>query len=150
MQEFLQNETVVYSIIAVLIFGLTQGIKWACVKPFTGKIRDERLRKSINTTIYLIPFALGMLFEYLYGVLLMKGAFDPLIGIIHGSSGIAVFGAFERAYAVITGDKVKIENPYETTEEGKAVKELADAVVKDGKVDKNDKDAIKEFWNKVK
>lgn len=148
MQELLHNDTIIYTVIAFVIFGLTQGIKWACVKPFTRKIRDERTRKAINTVIYLIPFGLGMLFEYLYGVMLNGGTFSAVQGIINGSSGVALFGAWDRAYSVISGSRSN--NPYENTEEGKAVKDLMDAVVEDSKIDKNDKDAIKNFWEKVK
>ena len=148
MQELLHNDTIVYTVIALVIFALTQGIKWSCVKPFTRKISDERTRKAVNTVIYLSPFGLGMLFEYLYGVMLNGGTFSVVQGIINGSSGIALFGAWERAYVVISGGKSN--NPYETTEEGKAVKDLMDKVVEDGKVDKGDRNAIKEFWNKIK
>ena len=150
MQWILQNEIVVYCIMAVLIFGITQGLKWAFVKPWTNKIKNERVRKAVNTTIYFIPYALGILFELVYSVMLLHGEFNWFMGLIHGTSGIACYGIYERGYAIITGKSKKVDNPYEDTEEGIAVKQLVDSIILDGKVDEQDKDALKSFWDKVK
>jgi hypothetical protein len=72
------------------------------------------------------------------------------MGIIHGTSGIAFYGVFERGYSFFTGKSSNIENPYETTEEGKSVKELIDRVTEDGKIDETDRPALSAFLEKIK
>ena len=150
MNSVLENSSFVYFAMAILIFGLTQGLKWVLVKPWTNRIKNEKLRKAVNTTIYFIPYALGLLFEFLYSVMIMHGQFNTVMGLIHGTSGIACYGLFERFYAFATGKSSNLDNPYETTDTGKAVKELIDSVVEDGKVDKSDKSAVSVFLEKVK
>lgn len=150
MQVFLENQVFVYIVMAVLIFSLTQGLKWLFVKPWTNNITNEKVRKAVNTTIYFIPYALGVTFEFVYSVMLMHGQFSLVMGIIHGTSGIACYGLFERFYAFFTGKSSNLKNPYENTEVGRAVKELMDSVSVDGKIDKNDHPALKAFLEKVK
>lgn len=150
MQALLQNQVVMYALIAVLIFFLTQGLKWAFIKPFTNKIKNKKVRKAVNTTIYFIPYALGILFEFVYTVFLVHTDFSVFMGIIHGTSGIAFYGVFERGYSFFTGKSSNIENPYETTEEGKSVKELIDRVTEDGKIDETDRPALNAFLEKIK
>lgn len=150
MQALLGNQVLVYAVMAVLIFGLTQGLKWAFIKPFTNEIKNKKVRKAVNTTIYFIPYALGILFEFVYSVMLMHGQFNIVMGIIHGTSGIACYGVFERIYSFITGKSSNLENPYETTEVGRAVQELMISVSEDGKFDKNDHPALTAFLDKVK
>lgn len=150
MQALLQNKVLMYFIMAVLIFGLTQGLKWAFVKPFTNKIKNEKARKAVNTVIYFIPYGLGILFEFIYAVLLVHTDFSIVMGIIHGTAGIACYGVFERVYSLITGKSSNIKNPYEATDAGRAVKELMESVAEDGKVNEDDYPALKAFLDKVK
>lgn len=150
MNSVIQNSSFVYFAMAILIFLLTQGLKWVFVKPWTNKIENEKVRKAINTSIYFIPYALGLIFEFLYSVMIMHGEFNTVMGFIHGTSGIACYGLFERFYAFLTGKSSNLENPYENTVAGKAVKELMDSVIEDGKVDGNDKSAVQTFFEKVK
>lgn len=150
MQALLQSQLVVYAIMAILIFGLTQGLKWAFIKPFTNKIKNEKVRKAVNTTIYFIPYSLGILFEFVYAALIVHGEFSMVMGIIHGTAGIACYGVFERVYSLLTGKSSNISNPYTDTEVGRAVKELMDSVIEDGKVDEDDHPKLKEFLEKVK
>jgi hypothetical protein len=150
LQQILNNQVLVYFIMAVAIFALTQGLKWILVKPWTNKIKNEKARKAVNTTIYFIPYALGCLFEFMYSVMLLHGEFNAVMGIIHGTSGIACYGLFERFYSFITGKSSNISNPYEQTEVGKAVKELMDSIAEDGKVDKADHPALEAFLQKVR
>lgn len=150
MQELLNNTVFMYGVMSVIIFALTQGLKWLFIKPFTNKIENEKVRKAVNTTIYLIPYALGILFEYLYGVMLMQGEFNAFMGIVHGTSGIACYGVFERLYAVFTGKSSSIGNPFEDSETVKAAKECAYAVIEDGKVNADDLPALAAFYKKVK
>lgn len=149
MWEILNNTTVVYCVMAILIFALTQGLKWVLVKPWTNNIKNEKVRKAVNSTIYFIPYAIGILFEYLYSVTLMQGEFNLAMGVIHGTSGIAFYGIFERIYSLVTGKSSNIENPHQD-EIGKAVAEFMGTISKDGKIDADDKPALKAFLDKVK
>lgn len=150
MQAILANQVVVYVVMAALIFGLTQGLKWLFIKPFTNKIKNEKVRKAVNTTIYFIPYALGILFEFVYAVLLVHAEFSVAMGIIHGTSGIACYGVFERIYSLCTGKSSNIANPYTETDVGRAVKEFMDSVAEDGEVNKDDFPKLKEFLEKVR
>lgn len=150
MLAIFENQVFVYVSMAILIFGLTQGLKWAFIKPFTNKIENKRLRKAVNTTIYLIPYLIGILFEFVYSVMIMHGQFNAVMGIVHGTSGIACYGVFERIYAFVTGKSSTLENPYEITDEGRAVKELMQSISEDGKFDENDHPALTAFLQKIK
>lgn len=150
MSELLKNEAFVLSAMAAIIFVITQFLKMP-IKFFSKHIcfkddvaKTERVRKMINATILLIPFGLGILAEFLYAVLYLHVAFSALNGIGYGTAAISFYGIIERFF------KVKLPNPYEETEEGKAVVELAKNVVADNKVDKKDIDPVKAFWKKVK
>lgn len=138
----LANEYFVGCAMAVIIFALTQVLKLP-IKACTKHIKRERVRKMVNATILLIPFILGVACDFFYQTYHLHGAFSVINGLGYGTAGISLYGVVERFF------KVKVPNPYET-EEGKAVTELVGKVTKDGKVDGNDKDAVKEFWNKVK
>lgn len=140
-KEILNNECAVWCGMAVIIFALTQVLKLP-IKACTKHIKNERVRKIANSTILLIPFALGVLCDFLYQTYYLHGAFSVVTGLGYGTAGISLYGVIERFF------KVKISNPYES-EEGKAVIELAENVSKDGKVDENDKHAVKDFWDKV-
>jgi archaellum biogenesis protein FlaJ (TadC family) len=140
--ELLKNPFFVSCAMAVIIFALTQVLKLP-IKHFTKKIKNERVRRMVNATILLIPFALGVLADFLYSTYYLQTAFTVITGLGYGTAGISLYGVIERFF------KVKIENPYDS-EEGQAVKELVEDVSKDKKVDVNDKDAVKDFWNKVK
>ena len=140
--ELLNNEYFVWCAMAVIIFALTQVLKLP-IKYFTKKIKNERVRRMVNATILLIPFALGVLADFLYSTYYLHTAFTVITGLGYGTAGISLYGAIERFF------KVKTDNPYET-EAGKAVAELVEEISKDGKVDENDKHAVKDFWDKVK
>lgn len=137
----LSNTYFVWCCMAVFVFGITQLIKMP-IKHFTSKIKNERKRKIINATILLIPFALGILFEFLYSTYILHTAFTVIVGLGYGTAGISLYGIVERFF------KVKIDNPYNTSE-GKAVTELVDKVMEDGKVDEKDVSAVQEFLDKV-
>lgn len=142
IHKLLNNDYFVWCAMAVIIFALTQVLKLP-IKYFTKKISNERVRRMVNATILLIPFALGVLADFLYSTYYLHSAFTIITGLGYGTAGISLYGAIERFF------KVKTENPYET-EAGKAVTELVEEISKDGKVDGNDKHAVADFWNKVK
>lgn len=140
--RLLNNNYFVWCAMAVIIFAFTQVLKLP-IKYFTKKIKNERGRRMVNATILLIPFALGVLADFLYSTYYLHTAFTIITGLGYGTAGISLYGAIERFF------KVKIENPYET-EAGKAVTELVEEISADGKVDEDDKHAVKDFWNKGK
>lgn len=142
MLELMNNVYFVSSAMAVIVFLVTQVLKLP-IKHFTSKINNERARKMVNATILIIPFALGVLFDYLYSTYVTHTAFSVIAGIGYGTAGISFYNIIERTF------KVKTANPYET-EEGKAVVELVGAVMQDGKVDEADIDPVKNFLDKVK
>lgn len=142
MLELMNNVYFVSSAMAVIVFLVTQVLKLP-IKHFTSKINNERARKMVNATILIIPFALGVLFDYLYSTYVTNTAFSVIAGLGYGTAGISFYNIIERTF------KVKTANPYET-EEGKAVVELVGAVMQDGKVDEADIDPVKNFLDKVK
>lgn len=150
MLELLKDKAFAYAVMAVLIFLATQGLKWSCVKPWTNKIKNERARKAVNIVIYFIPYGLGIALEYLYATYILQSDFSAVMGLIHGTSGIAFYGIFERIYMLVTGRSTNLKNVYEETEIGASVKEFMETIVSDGKVDENDSPALKAFLDKVR
>ncbi len=141
IHKILNNEYAVWCCMAVIIFALTQVLKLP-IKACTKHIKNERVRKMVNATILLIPFALGVLCDFLYQTYYLHGAFSVITGLGYGTAGISLYGVIERFF------KVKITNPY-VSEEGAVVTDFVDEISKDGKVDKNDNQAVQDFWNKV-
>ncbi len=127
---------------SLIVFLATQVVKLP-IKHFTSKIADEQKRRMTNATILLLPFIFGIALDILYSTFVLHKAFSLIYGLSYGTGAITLYGTVERFF------KVKIFNPYDT-EEGKAVKELVEKVVEDKKVDKKDKDAVKEFLKKIK
>lgn len=142
MLELLNNVYFVSCAMAVIVFLVTQVLKLP-IKHFTSKIKKERVRKLVNATILLIPFAVGVLGDYLYCTYYTHTAFSVIAGLGYGTAGISLYNIIERTF------KVKTQNPYDT-EEGKAVVQLVEAVLEDGNVDEQDADAVKSFLEKVK
>lgn len=141
IKQLLSNEYFVWCAMAVVIFCLTQLLKLP-IKAATKHIKNERTRKIVNATILLIPFGLGVLFEFLYTTYYLHTVFTVITGLGYGTAGISLYGVIERFF------KIKVNNPY-NTEEGKAVTELVDKVQEDGKIDKSDVSAVDEFWNAI-
>ena len=142
VKKLLSNDYFVWCGMAVIIFALTQLLKLP-IKHWTKNIKNERVRRIVNATILIIPFALGVLADFLYSTYYLHTAFSAINGLGYGSAGISLYGLIERFF------KVSIENPYESVE-GEAVVELVEDIKADGKVDKNDQHAVKDFWEKVK
>ena len=142
VHELLKNDYFVWCAMAVIIFALTQVLKLP-IKACTKHIKNERVRRMVNATILIIPFALGVLADFLYSTYYLHTAFTVITGLGYGTAGISLYGAIERFF------KVKTENPYDS-EVGKAVQELVEEVSKDGKVDDSDKHAVKDFLDKLK
>ena len=139
MAELLKNEYFMGVVMSVIVFAFTQLLKMP-IKALTSKIENERTRKIVNGTILLIPFILGVLFELLLTTLVFHEPFTVIQGLTYGTGGISLYGVVERFF--------KVKNPYDT-EEGEAVIELVEKVTEDGKVDENDKTALKEYLDLV-
>lgn len=141
LHNLLHNSYFIWCVMAIIIFAITQFLKLP-IKYFTKKIKNPRERKIVNATILLIPFALGVLFEFLYSTYYLHTVFNGITGLGYGAAGVSLYGVIERFF------KVKIENPYDT-EEGKSVTKLVDDITEDGKIDSSDESAVKEFLNKI-
>lgn len=146
LNDILQNDYFVWCAMAVIIFGVTQLLKLP-IKHFTNKIKNERARKIVNAIILLIPFGLGILLDFLWTTYYLRQQVYEISQIItglgYGTAGISLYGVIERFF------KIKTNNPYKTTEEGKAVKELVDSITEDKKIDVSDKSAVEQFLEKV-
>lgn len=142
----LSNEYFVWCAMALIIFGLTQLFKLP-IKAATKHIQNERTRGIVNLVILLIPFALGMLGEFLFDGLYLHNSFTGIVGLQYGSSSLLVYTVFEKL-AKKTGLELKLDNPYDT-DEGKAVKELVEEIQADGKIDKKDASAVDELWKTI-
>jgi hypothetical protein len=134
---------------AVAIFALTQGLKWILVKPWTNKISNETVKKSINTVIFFFPYAVGITLEILVSVYITHKTPDLFIGAINGGAGHSVFHLYERCFDIVKGLFSKKKSHAKTDEE-KAVEELVFGIVEDNKVDKTDHTALEAFLKKVK
>lgn len=134
MQELLCNQYFVWGTMAVIIFLLTQLVKLP-IKLGTSRIKDEAVRKRINVIILLIPFALGIIADFLYSTYIIHTSVSILTGIGYGTAGISIYNAFEALF--------KAKNPYKT-KEGEIALDLVSGVKK------GDKNAVSEFWDKMK
>ena len=137
--EFLYNKDITIWIMAVIVFAITFLLKLP-IKALSKKAKNEQCRKAIYSVILIIPFAIGMLVEWLYDTFIMKGVFDYVTGFLVGGQSIALYGVVERFFGV------KVENPYET-EEGKKVLEQVEEITEDGTVTA---DEIQDFLNNIK
>lgn len=137
--EFLYNKDITIWIMAVIVFAITFLLKLP-IKVLSKKAKNEQCRKAINSVILIIPFAVGMLVEWLYDTFIIKGVFDYVTGFLVGGQSIALYGVVERFFGV------KVENPYET-EEGKKVLEQVEEITEDGTVTA---DEIQDFLNNIK
>ena len=146
IKQLLSNEYIVGVAMAVIIFGLTFLFKLP-IKVLTKKYsKTERSRKIKNLIIIFIPFALGLLGEFLYSYFYLHSAFNVIKGLGYGSAAIAMYAPIAQFLKEKAG--IKLENPFDT-EEGEAVQELVDNVQADGKVDKSDISAVDKFWKTI-
>lgn len=141
LHDILHNSYFIWCTMAIIIFAVTQLLKLP-IKYFTKRIKNERKRKIVNATILLIPFALGIILDFLYSTYYLHEAFNVIVGLGYGTAGISLYSIIERTF------KVKINNPYDSAE-GKAVTELVDDITADGKVDASDSSAVQDFLDKI-
>lgn len=137
MELILKTNWFSWSIMSLIVFCLTFAVKIP-IKLITKNIKDDRARELVNICIMLVPLALGVLLNYVYCVVLVGKVFSITAGLEIGAGAMTLYAGWEK----ITKGKV--------SKETQATIELAEDVVKDGKVDKKDVSAVKEFYDKVK
>ena len=147
MAELLNNEKIVLIVMGIVAFLVTQGLKWACVKPFTKNL-NTRQKTIINSVILFIAFGSAVLCEFLYSHFWLHTAMSLSRASYGWGYASGVYGFFEMIIKIIKGEKVNLDNPYKT-ELGKQTTELIGNITKDGKVDKSDAQSIKDFANKL-
>ena len=147
MAELLNNEKLVWGVMALITFLITQGLKWLFVKPYTKNL-DAKAKAAINSVILLIAFGAAVLCEFLYSHFWLKESLN-LFRAFQGWGGSSlVYSVAEQLIKIFTGKTVKIENPFETAE-GAATEEFVETVIADKKIDKKDKETTKSFLNKI-
>ena len=142
LSTLLHNTWFVGCAMAVLIFGITELIKQPIKKLTTKAIKSERIRKMVNTIILLIPFALGIFFEFLFKTYYLHTVVNGVTGLHYGTAAVTLYGFIERFFYE---KGVKVDNPY-NTEEGKAVTQAVEDITKDGKVDENDMKTVEKLF----
>lgn len=147
MAELLNNEKIVLIVMGIVAFLVTQGLKWAFVKPFTKNL-NTRAKTIINSIILIIAFGSAVLCEFLYSHFWLHTAIDLTRASYGWGYASGVYGVVEMVIRFIKGDNVKLENPYQT-EEGKQTTKLIENITKDGKIDKKDSQSMKDYVNKL-
>lgn len=142
MKELLSNNYFVLCAMSIIICLITQLLKLP-IKLFTNKIKNQKAENRVTSLLMLIPLALGVLFNFVYNVYYLHIAFSVIEGLSWGTTSIAFYQGFKK---LITGkEPTAIE-----IQQANDVKELATQIASDGKIDKNDTNAISEYLNKVK
>lgn len=142
MENLLHNVAFINIVMAIGIFLLTNLLKMP-IKALTGKIKNEKIRKRVNSVIYIIPFALGIILDIVYCTYLIGCPYSIVRGLGYGTTSVTLYHGIEQNF------KIKVDNPFKT-KEGKAALEMVEKVTADGKVDENDVSAVKDFWEAVK
>lgn len=142
MKELLSNDYFVLSAMSIIICLITQLLKLP-IKLFTNKIKNPKTEDRVTALLMTLPLALGVLFNFLYNVYYLKIAFSVIEGLSWGTASIMFYQGFKK---VITGKEPTVKEVQQLN----YVKELANEIASDGKIDVNDKDAISEYLNKVK
>ena len=134
-----ENFSLYSTILIVVVMGVIIGICSLLKKPIkaiTKHIKNETLRKLCNKIIIVMAFGVSIGIYYLLAWLLPQYVTIDWVQITLSGS-LAIVG-----YALGDGVITKAK----ATDAVNNVKE----VIKDGKIDKNDNSAIKEFYEKVK
>ena len=147
MAELLNNEKIVLIAMGIVAFLVTQGLKWAFVKPFTKNL-NTRAKTIINSVILIIAFGSAVLCEFLYSHFWLHTAINLTRASYGWGYASGVYGVVEMVIRFIKGDNVKLENPYQT-EEGKQTTKLIENITKDGKIGKEDSQSMKDYVNKL-
>ena len=141
MKELLSNDYFMLYAMSVIICIVTQLIKMP-IKHFTNKIKDATTEKRVTALFMLLPLALGVLFNFLYNTYYLHISFSVVTGLSWGTTSIMFYQGFRR---FITGK----EPTAQEVEELQDIKNLANTVGSDGKINVTDTSAVKDFLDKV-
>lgn len=147
MAELLNNKKIVLIVMGIVAFLVTQGLKWAFVKPFTKNL-NTRAKTIINSVILIIAFGSAVLCEFLYSHFWLHTSISLTRASYGWGYASGVYGVVEMVIRFIKGDNVKLENPYQT-EEGKQTIKLIEDITKDGKIGKEDSQSMRDYVNKL-
>lgn len=124
MYEFLANEAVRWSAMALLIFGITLAVKIPYKKFITDKIKNEKKRKLANKAIVIFTLVLGIALEF--GWCYIRNYEFTLVefgyGLKQAVTAIAIYSALELK------TNGAIDNPFDN-EECEEIVEDATAIV---------------------
>ena len=140
--ELLKNEYFVWGAMAVIVFAITQGLKWLLVKPFTKKL-NEKAKNIINSVILIIAFGAAVGIEFLYAQYFLGETLNLARALSGWGGASTVFAVFERIVKMFDKN-AKVENPFDT-EIGNATVDFVESVAQDGKFDSNDKPALDNY-----
>lgn len=145
LKTLLENDYFVGCAMAIIVFALTFLLKLP-IKAITKKIKNERVRKAVNSVILIIPFLLGLLAEFLFGYYYLHVPFTGMSGLSYGTGGISMYAVVERFFKKNAG--IQLDNPF-NGEDGEAVKKLVEDIQQDGKIDAKDASAVDEFYKTI-
>ena len=138
MKELLNNQYFVWAMLSLIVLGVSQLLKLP-IKAINKKvIKNDAIRNKVNTFIMLIPLCLGILADFLFCTLWLKIPFSIVEGVKIGGTAITFYGILEKLFK---GAK---------STETQMAEKLVNDITADGKIDENDKSAVKEFYDKVK
>ena len=141
MKELLSNDYFVLCAMSIIICIISQLIKMP-IKHFTNKIKDATIEKRVTALFMLLPLALGVLFNFLYNTYYLHIAFSVVTGLSWGTTSIMFYQGFRR---FMTGKEPTAQEVQQLQD----IKNLANAVGGDGKINPNDTSAVKDFLDKV-
>lgn len=117
------------------VFGLVQLVK-KLIKHYTKNIKNEKLRKLANKSIILSSFIISIGIWFLLNLIIPSIVkIDWVSMFLTGAMPVVAHALYD---GVITKEQAK-----------SAVSDIEN-ITKDGKIDKNDQSAVKEFLDKVK
>lgn len=148
MATLLNNEKIVLILMGIVAFLVTQALKWMLVKPFTKNL-NKRAKTVINSVILIIAFGAAVLCEYLYSHFWLNTAINLQRASYGWGYASGIYGIVEMIVKFIKGDSAKVENPY-NTEIGKTTTAFVENITKDGKIDQQDEEIVKEFLENIK
>ena len=141
MKELLSNDYFVLCAMSIIICIISQLIKMP-IKHFTNKIKNATIEKRVTALFMLLPLALGVLFNFLYNTYYLHIAFSVVTGLSWGTTSIMFYQGFRR---FMTGKEPTAQEVQQLQD----IKNLANTVGGDRKINANDTSAVKDFLDKV-
>lgn len=135
--EILKNTDFAWGIMSIIVLCLSQILKLP-IKCLTSKIKNNEIRQMVNTTILLIPLALGVGIDWAFCTYYLGIAFSITEGVKVGATAVTLYAALEKVVKGVVSSGTK------------ATLELAEDITDDGKVDGKDLSAVERFMTQVK